>query len=721
MEKNEFVSLFFSIFDKNEFMRNLLPGVLAVAILIVNSTLSAQTYSKGHEDKKGEINFTEVADYYKDHPAPRLLKPVIEEEEDENDRAPRPEPDPSLVHFINRSAAKQINFNPSPLAVSLDPVDTFLSTITDGTSIPPDTHGAVDSNYCMTALNTVIRIQTKTGSGVHPTKKVVGLETFWGPVIPSGTSAFDPRVHYDPYHNRWIAVTFAVTSSTKTKSSLMIAVSKTSNPLGSWNMYSILTDATDAAWLDYPNVGFNRQWVTVTGNYFKNTSGGQTGAVVYVFDYAQLLAGTGAPFTRISKSSSFTICPALTYDAGNPNMYAVESYNSGAGQIRLWKLTGAASSPVMTSVGFPTSSTHWKGSASSDFGPQSGIPDKIDCGDDRITNLTFRNGKLWCSHNVFLPATGTLKRVSAMWWQLDTNAVPLQNGLIDDPNSVNFYIYPNLSVNQYDDAIIGFSQLSPTSHPNAGFALRFHSDALDSLHSPYIYRHGQNTYVQKFSGTKNRWGDYSGSCVDPSNMTHFYTIQESVPGTQDLWDTWWAFVKVPMALFSVVTHSSNLNTNDSFYFTGYAPAGSVVAWDFGSSASPATFTGIGPVAVKWSTIGTKTITQTVTLGTYVSTYTDTVHVANYAGITPAAEGIRSVKIVPNPNKGSFDLLFELPVTGILDVKIINLLGREVYNNQFAGSGRNKISVVTRDVPPGNYIVNIQTADGVVTQKITIEK
>ena len=41
-----------------------------------------------------------------------------------------------------------------------------------------------------------------------------------------------------------------------------------------------------------------------------------------------------------------------------------------------------------------------------------------------------------------------------------------------------------------------------------------------------MLRAGDGAYFKTFSGTENRWGDYSATVVDPVNDTDFWTIQE---------------------------------------------------------------------------------------------------------------------------------------------------------------------------------------------------
>ncbi len=49
-------------------------------------------------------------------------------------------------------------------------------------------------------------------------------------------------------------------------------------------------------------------------------------------------------------------------------------------------------------------------------------------------------------------------------------------------------------------------------------------------------------YFKTFGGTKNRWGDYSATQVDPSDDHSFWTVQELAGARPDTWATRWARV-----------------------------------------------------------------------------------------------------------------------------------------------------------------------------------
>ncbi len=589
-----------------------------VSVMVLTNHLKAQTTTTVHEANKGTVNFTEMANYEKRHPVALKRKPPMKEVDEDMERIVNPPADPALVHMMPGAGSGYAERTyHAYLPVSASPADTFEALVTDGTTIPPDTHGAVDSTYAVSALNSKITIQRRSN---HTAVSSVSLNSFWGSSLIAGGSPYDPRVHYDPYAKRWIIVYFSVLQGTTSFSAsrILIAMSATGDPTGTWYKFAIVTDATNATWLDFPVVGFNKKWVTVSGNYFSSpvASSAYTNSVIYAFDKTLLMAGTSATATRIALSASggFTVCPAITYDSVEPSMFLVDAYNGGSGQLRLRKLTGTSSAAVLSAtIGYPTSSVHWgyQGNGGSDFAPQLGTTNKLQTNDDRINNVTFRNGKVWCAHNIFLPSSSPT-RCSAMWWQIDTNATVAQNDTVDDPTSAQFYTFPSLSVNENNDALIGFTVTSAAMHPSCGYRLHMNSDGNNTMRPLYIYRHGLTSYYQTFGGSDNRWGDYSGTCVDPRNDLDFWTIQETTPsGSANRWDTWWAYVKVcPTRPAPVLTISpSSQCIGDSALYA--------VASDTGSSSFTWTLT----TATGWSTFGSTTDSIYLTAGTGAATVT----------------------------------------------------------------------------------------------------
>src|SRR5260221_196162 len=126
--------------------------------------------------------------------------------------------------------------------------------------IPPDVAGAVGPTKVMDTHNNNYRIQDKATGAVIST---VGTATFWAPVEPAQNlnQLTDPRTTYDPYNNRWIAVMQTVNAN----GDVLLAVSQTSDPSGAWYEYRF-TGFAAAYLLDFPIIGFNKNWITITIN-----------------------------------------------------------------------------------------------------------------------------------------------------------------------------------------------------------------------------------------------------------------------------------------------------------------------------------------------------------------------------------------------------------------------------------------------------------------------
>ncbi|MBL7764878.1 MAG: T9SS type A sorting domain-containing protein [Chitinophagaceae bacterium] len=78
---------------------------------------------------------------------------------------------------------------------------------------------------------------------------------------------FDPRVIYDPLHDRFIVVLLHGFSSTTSK--ILVCYSKTNNPVDGWNIYQLPGNPYgDQSWTDYPTIGINDEDLFINGNRF---------------------------------------------------------------------------------------------------------------------------------------------------------------------------------------------------------------------------------------------------------------------------------------------------------------------------------------------------------------------------------------------------------------------------------------------------------------------
>src|SRR5262249_5871903 len=150
----------------------------------------------------------------------------------------------------------------------------------------PSAQGAVGPNHLMCATLLDLRILNRAGTVLS----TVSLDSFWASL--GNPTAYDPRILYDPYGQRWILISQA--NPTLPNSALLIAVSQTTDPTGAWYRYSIDADTNNPSnkiYLDSPTLGFNKDWIVVQANMFRTMDDLATNSHVFVFNKTNLYAG----------------------------------------------------------------------------------------------------------------------------------------------------------------------------------------------------------------------------------------------------------------------------------------------------------------------------------------------------------------------------------------------------------------------------------------------
>jgi hypothetical protein len=420
-------------------------------------------------------------------------------------------------------------------APSPPPATTFRASGTSGT--PPDTMGAVGPNHAVTIINFRVIVQDRNGV----TLSDVDLAEFFASVIPAGNAAFDPRAAYDPFANRWV-LTCPTGVGFRDNSTVVLAVSQTNDPTGAWNFYSFPSDPEGLRWADHNGLGLNGKWIVIHANMVPlDGSGADFRQHFFALDKAALYAGTPtAPFTFMF-GDGWQSTPAMTYDAAEPDLYMVETQCSncgGLGLMRVRRITGAIGSEVLQDFASITPAA-WGFALQV---PQQGSTVPINFGIDWIQNVVVRNGTIWATHHVGLPADAPTHN-AIRWFELTKSPVTIrQLGTLEDPTGHNHYGYPSVAVNVNNDALIGYSRSSSTQFVSANYAARSASDALGTLRDDTLYQAGSAPY------DGGRWGDYSNTVVDPVDNLTMWTIQEvAVAPASFNYELWWAKVPAPPA------------------------------------------------------------------------------------------------------------------------------------------------------------------------------
>src|SRR5262249_43454377 len=129
---------------------------------------------------------------------------------------------------------------------------------------PPDTYVAVGPSEVFEVVNVEARITDKSGNPI----KEFPLNSLFN--IGSNFSS-DRRVKYDGLSGRWF-VSMISLNSARTSGEWDLAVSTTSDPTGTFHLYSF---PTYGSLPDFDGLGFNNDKVVQSANAFKcNGSGG---------------------------------------------------------------------------------------------------------------------------------------------------------------------------------------------------------------------------------------------------------------------------------------------------------------------------------------------------------------------------------------------------------------------------------------------------------------
>jgi Divergent InlB B-repeat domain len=536
---------------------SLVPMILVLAIFFFatpSSIVTAQTPGTPvpaaalNPTASAVINFTQLAQQEASNPGP------VRQPQAMPLALPGGQDSSALAGSSLTPALSQL---PSPA-----PSASFEGLGDNNTATPAGISGAVGSGYVLTALNSQIRVESPTGVITG----TLSTDRFWAAVLPAGsTGVFDLRAAYDPTNQRWIIA--AASDAYNANSSVVVAVSATGDPTGTWYLFRYDADAQNQNWADYPMLGFNKDWIVVSANMFTVGPNAFVQGQVYALNKTKLYADDGTGGAVFSdKSIPFSLQPAETYDSSLGTEYLVRHVSSAIGNEAKSTLIGAPPAlPTLTidTAMFASNLGDWSVPAGNSL-PQSGASTGLDVGDARVQQVVVRtvNGQtsIWFVQTIALPAGSAPTHFAVQWWQVDgssgSSTAVLQQGRIEDPaatptNGGKDYAYPSLAVNRNNDVLVGYSVFSSNQFPSAGYSFRAGTDAPNTMRAPTLFKAGLGPYVKTLGGPLNRWGDFSHSVVDPADGTSLWTLQAyantpvGIGDGSGRWGTWWARVQLP--------------------------------------------------------------------------------------------------------------------------------------------------------------------------------
>jgi hypothetical protein len=119
-----------------------------------------------------------------------------------------------------------------------------------------------------------------------------------------------------------------------------------------------------------------------------------------------------------------------------------------------------------------------------------------------------------------------------------SDGVLLQEGFVDDPNSD--YTHPSLAVDAAGNVGLGCTRTSTNEYPSVYIMMHGASDPPGATRPPVKAVSG-TTYFRFAKFNSIPWGNYSTTCIDPSEPNRLWTYQEYANSTNDgQWCTAWA-------------------------------------------------------------------------------------------------------------------------------------------------------------------------------------
>ncbi len=413
-----------------------------------------------------------------------------------------------------------------------------------GNSIPPDPYLAVGPQHIIGVVNTTFGIWDKNGNKL----KSIDINAWYASAL-SGVSAFDPKVIYDHYAKRWVMVWLDQAQS-PARGNILVSVSKDSSAIGEWYNYvfpSGLNGTTaSSTWTDYQGVGYDKDAVYITGNQWNF-------AADNVFQYAKvriipktaLYARTGGAinffdiwdirYPQSLSSKVFGVRPVRMLTETTNEYYLVQMNSNSANYVVLYKLKNVTTNPSMTGLSIPMTAY----TAAPDANQLGGSTTLIDGGGSALRNEpVYRDGYLFAVHSIENP-------YYASYSSLHYFSIYVANSIVAEDYAFGetgyYYFFPSIAVDKDRNSVLTYSRSGNNEY--AGAFYTSHRMLSKTFSGSKPIAPGLGNYVKKFTGTRNRWGDYTGAWVDPSNDYDIWLFSEYAAGT-NTWGTYIAQVRV---------------------------------------------------------------------------------------------------------------------------------------------------------------------------------
>jgi hypothetical protein len=403
---------------------------------------------------------------------------------------------------------------------------------------PPDTIVAAGPSNVIEAVNTAIKVSDKLGNQ----QSFQSLSTFFSGHGFTVNNLTDPFVLYDENISngagnpggRFIVGMLDFTASNAVDN-LDLAVSNdwdATHGFTEVHQVNVGNDGSGNFFADYPRVGFNADALIVTFNMFSLTAGTFQHAQVWTASLSSLTDANNSTFTTFHSVAPtsplyFSMDPAVMHNppsgnpATDPAYLVVRGTTTPSTNVFVIKMTNVLSNtPTLTSTSVTVPSySNAVGATQPGAGGLFPATGQIDF---RMLNAAWRNNILVADQTIRLGTTGSFDQ--ARWYQFDTSgATPAlaMSGNIAPGTGIST-MYPSIDIDANNNLGMTYMELSSTEFISMYVTGRQASDAAGTMGTGVLVAAGNATYS---TGT-NRGGDFSGTSIDPSTGTTFWSANE---------------------------------------------------------------------------------------------------------------------------------------------------------------------------------------------------
>jgi hypothetical protein len=483
---------------------------------------------------------------------------------------------------------------------------------------PPDVTGQVGPDKYFALVNCHFSIYNKAGT------KIMGPvenSLIWSG-MPHNMNGGDGIVMYDADADRWF---FSQLSYPSGYNYVMIAVSQTNDPTGSWYRWEYSFNGLP----DYPKFGIWPDGYYMSVNRFPN---GYAGTGQAVFERAAMIAGDPSArmvyFTLPASNNAYSFLPSSCDGelppAGTPNYFVY--MNESPPYLGVFEFHVDWTNPSNSTFGnylqLPVTSFN----SSLDGIPQKGTNTPAEVLSDRLMyRLQFRkfsdHWSMVCNHTV----NAGSNIAGIRWYEMQKTTgnpwtVHQQSTYAPADNKCRWMA--SAAMDTANNIALGFSISSGTMYPAIKYTGRMKNDAPNTMSLPergIVYGGGSNPSMD--GGNTCRWGDYSSMTVDPTDGTTFWYSQQYFATTGTNWLTRIAsFNFFNILSINATAHPLLICQGDTTYLDCLAAGGSGT-YTYSWTSNPAGFISTlkNPVAVPQAstmfivsvTDGTTTLTDSV--------------------------------------------------------------------------------------------------------------